>query len=90
MSDEFDDFEEKIITNFLDVFDEIAYDWESQYGMTKHSDGTFSINKLYIGPDYMSYKTQHWTLGPGVFEKVEKFYNLLYPSNSVDFLEKIK
>jgi hypothetical protein len=83
-----DECNEKIITNFIEVFNEIAYDWESQYGMTKHTDGTYSINKLYIGPDGMSYKTSNWVLGPGVFEKVEKLYNLLYPQNSVDFLEK--
>lgn len=85
-----EDYNEKVITNFLDVFDEIAYDWESQYGMNKHDDGTYSVNKLYIGPDWMSYKTNNWILAPGVFEKVEKFYNLLYPQNSVDFLEKDK
>ena len=84
------EFEDKVITNFLDVFNEIAWDWESQYGMTKHLDGSFSINKLYITPTEMSYKTDNWILAPGVFEKVEKFYNLLYPSNSLDFLERDK
>lgn len=82
-----DEYGNKVITNFLDVFNEIAYDWELHYGLTKHEDGSYSVNKLYITPTEMSYKTDRWKLAPGVFDKVEKLYRLLYPENSVDFIE---
>ena len=75
------------ITDFKDIFSEIAYDWEYKYGLNKHEDGTYSVNKLYITPTEMSYKTSRWLLGPGMFNKVEKLYNLFNTVNSVDFLE---
>jgi len=81
------EYEEKTITTFLEVFNEIAYDWESHYGMTKLSDNEYVVNKLYISKDSMQYKTNNWPLAPGVFDKVVKLYKLLYPENSLDFIE---
>lgn len=58
---------------FADLFAEICWSWEQKYKIIKHSDVTYSINKLYITPYRVSYKTDNWELAPGVFEKFEQF-----------------
>lgn len=63
------------ITTFKDLFYEISYSYDySQYDFIKHDDGTYSLNKLYITPTTVSYKTSNWNLAPKVFKQFEEFY----------------
>lgn len=64
------------IETFKEVFDWIAYDWDYPYSLKKDNNG-FYINKLYIEPNYVVYKTECYELAPGLFEKVEALYKLL-------------
>lgn len=71
-------YNEGTITSFKELLNEILWSWDfPQYDLEKTEEGHYSLNKLYIEPTRASYKTQEWNLGPGVFEEVEKFYNLL-------------
>lgn len=66
------------ITSFKELMNEIGYSWEyPNYDILKHSDGTYSLNKLYIDSEQVSYKTDRWALTEGVFEEFESFYNFL-------------
>lgn len=66
------------ITNFKELMNELGYSWNyPQHDIVKHSDGTYSLDKLYIEPDRVSYKTDNWVLAEGVFEEFESFYNFL-------------
>lgn len=66
------------ITTFKDLMTEIAWSYNyPQYDFIKHSDGNYSLNKLYIEKDRVSYKTDNWVLAEGVFEEFEAFYTIL-------------
>ena len=69
------------IESFKELMDQIAYDWDSIYTLSKTSGKNgklgFVVNKLFIGQDFVEYKTDRWKLAPGIFEKVEILYNLL-------------
>lgn len=61
---------------------EIAYSWDHNYELERHFDSadgsvSFVLNKLYISPTEVSYKTSTWVLTPGVFDVLEKFWGLL-------------
>ncbi len=71
-----DEFHDRDITDFHDVFVEICWSIEHNYKLEKHGDA-FVVNKLTIERDRMSYKTDNWNLAPGLYEKVEKLYNTL-------------
>lgn len=62
---------------FRQLMDEICYDWDTHYTLTKTTDNSFVVNKLLIEPNYVTYKTECRELASGVFEQVEAFYNLL-------------
>lgn len=64
------------ISTFRELMDEVTWSWEQAYEIHKHEDG-YSLNKLYIKPTEVTYKTSSWELAPGVFEKFERFYALL-------------
>lgn len=71
-------YNEGTITSFKELLNEILWSWDfPQYDLEKTEEGNFILNKLYIEPTRASYKTQEWTLAPGVFTEVEKFYKLL-------------
>jgi hypothetical protein len=57
--------------------DEIVYDWDCGYSLKKISSDEFVLNKLYIGRNYVIYKTECRELASGIFEQVEKLYELL-------------
>ena len=59
------------------VFDWIAYDWDECYSLNRCKEGNFYVNKLYIEPKYLTYKTECYELETGLFEKVIDLYNLL-------------
>ena len=65
------------ITKFKDIVNWIWYDWDSQYNLYKDEEGNFYVNKLYIEPKYLTYKTECAELADGLFEKVEKLYEAL-------------
>jgi len=65
------------ITKFRDILDWIIYDWDHKYSLDKDSDGNFYVNKLYIEPKYLTYKTECYELEDGLFNKVEKLYDLI-------------
>lgn len=75
------------ISTFEEVFDWICYDYEKKYGLKRDSDGNFSINKLYITKDKLSYKTENYFLEDGLFEKVEKLYSLFH-DNSIRYINE--
>lgn len=75
------------ITTFEDVFEWICYDYESNYGLKRTSDGDFYVNKLYIDKNFLTYKTERYELSPGLYEKVEKLYSLLN-ENSIRFIKE--
>jgi hypothetical protein len=66
------------IDTFKELLGEIFYSYEyPHYQLTRHADGNFSLNKLYIKPNEASYKTELWELAPGVFDDVVRFYEFL-------------
>ena len=72
------------IDTFKDLMNEIVYSWEyPTYDLQKDSDGNFYLNKLYISPTEVSYKTSNYNLAPGVFEDLERFYRFLQSTNPV-------
>jgi hypothetical protein len=76
-----------IINDFEEVFNWICYDYEKQYGINRDDQGNFYVNKLYITKDSLSYKTENYTLAPGLFEKVEKLFSL-FNENSIRFIKE--
>lgn len=65
------------ITTFKELMDEVSYSWDHNYEIHKTEEGNYVLNKLYISPTLVTYKTWSWDLSPGVFEKFEKFMELL-------------
>jgi hypothetical protein len=68
------------IKTFKEVFDWVLYDLDTPYYLGKDSKGNFYVNKLYIerrdDGDYLTYKCECAKLEEGLFEKVEKLYQL--------------
>lgn len=65
------------IKNFKELLDEIAWSWQyGVYELEKHEDG-YSLNKLFITRDRVTYKLENWELAPGVYEDLERFYEFL-------------
>lgn len=67
------------INNFKELMNEIGYSWNyPNYDLIYiENEQLFIINKLYIKPDSVTYKTHNWELAPGVFEDMIKFYEFL-------------
>ncbi|MDB4330283.1 hypothetical protein N9948_01005 [bacterium] len=76
----------KEITDFKEVFEWINYDYEQHYGLNKDANGNFYVNKLYITPTELSYKTELYKLSPGLYDKVNTLYGLFH-ENSVRFIK---
>lgn len=68
---------EESIKDFKEVFEWIIYDLDIYYNLSKDEQGNFYVNKLYIEPNYLTYKTECYKLEQGLFEKVEKLWELL-------------
>lgn len=64
------------IETFKELMDWISYDWDYSYTLKK-VDGGFVVNKLYITPTRLTYKTECGELAEGLYEKLEKLYSLL-------------
>lgn len=65
------------ITTFKELMDYIFYSWDYNYELRRLSTGELQLNKLTIGKDFVDYKTEYSPLKDGLFEKLEKFYELL-------------
>lgn len=67
------------ITSFKELLNEIAWSWSyPNHEFIKHSDPEgFTLNKLYITKDRVSYKTDNWILDDGIYEELEAFYEFL-------------
>jgi len=66
------------INTFRELMNEIFYDWGfCEKNLYKRDDGVFICNKTAIGKDFLEYKTETHELAPGLYEKLEQFYNLL-------------
>lgn len=65
------------ITTFREVFDYICYDWDHHYTLSKDKEGIFHVNKLSIGPDFVTYKTECHELEEGLYEKVSQLYDIM-------------
>lgn len=65
------------IRSFKELLCEISWSWEyPMYDLVDEGDG-FSLNKLFITPTRVTYKTERWELAPGVYEDVRRFYEFL-------------
>jgi hypothetical protein len=65
------------LTEFSEVFAWIVYDWgDWGYTLEKDSKGCFYINKLYISPTHLCYKTETYEIAPSLYRKVNQLYNL--------------
>lgn len=74
------------ISTFKEVFDWICYDFDSCYDLSKDSKGNFVVNKLYITPTELSYKTEIYNISnPDIFKKVSILYSL-FKENSQRFI----
>ncbi len=73
--------------NFREAVSEIFWNWQLCSGRDHHQlergeDGTgpyITVDKLTITKTWASYKTQNWTLAPGVWEKLILFLDTLEP-----------
>lgn len=65
------------ITTFKEIMDWITYDWDYNYSLNKDSEGNFYVNKLYIEPEYLTYKTECYELEDGLFNRVEMLYEVI-------------
>jgi hypothetical protein len=75
----------KKIIDFKEIFDWIVYDYDSHYELKRNSAGDFYVNKLTIGKNYLSYKTEHYDIEPDLYYKVEKLYSLFH-ENSIRYM----
>jgi hypothetical protein len=69
--------EENKITTFKRLMHEISYSYSDGYDFINHGNGVFCLNKLYIGPDFVSYKTESYTLDPEVYKDFLTFLTLI-------------
>jgi len=65
------------ITTFREVFDYISYDWDYMYTLSKDKEGIFHVNKLSIGPNFVTYKTESHELAEGLYERVSQLYDIM-------------
>jgi len=65
------------IKTFREVFDWIVYDWDHLYTLFKDKDGIYCVNKLYIGPNYLQYKTECYELAEGLYDRVGQLYKIM-------------
>ena len=69
------------ISSFKELMNEITWSWDYPlYDIEKHEDG-YSLNKLFISRNRVSYKTESWELAPGVYREFERFYRFLESTN---------
>ena len=66
------------ITKFDEIFRWICYDIDFYHYLNKDCEGNFYVNKLYIEPKYLTYKTKCYELEKGLFQQVEKLYKVLH------------
>lgn len=60
-----------------DLLNEFSYSWYyPDYDILKCEDG-YSLNKLFIAPDKVTYKTEAWTISPKAYADFERFYEFL-------------
>lgn len=64
------------IDTFAELMTEVSYSWDGSHQIIQDTEG-YSLNKLYITPFQVTYKTMTWELASGVYEKFEQFYALL-------------
>lgn len=64
--------------DFKEVLEQIIYDWGfDSENLNKDDNGNFYINKTYITPEKMTYKTETYYLNKDAFKKLESFWKLL-------------
>lgn len=69
---------DQTIDSFKELLNEFCWSYQyPMYTIIKDGDMGYSINKLYIRRDYVTYKTDRWLLAPGVFDEFTEFYNFL-------------
>ena len=70
-------YNEESYMTFRELMHAISDDWGFDKKNLQKDGYVFWINKTMIGKDFVSYKTSHSYLAPGIFEKLERFYELL-------------
>ena len=85
--------EDNKITNLQDLLDEVMYSWDYEFAtgnrITKHAElmdkdnptahpWSYSINKLYVLPNEIHYKTELTKLDPKIFYQFETIYQMMY------------
>ena len=70
--------------NFREAVSEIFYNWQLCSGHEHHQlrrdEHGIHVDKLFIGPTEADYKMDHWELEPGVYDKLNKFLDVLLPN----------
>lgn len=66
------------INTFRELMNEINWSWEEPHEIISHGDGTYSLNKLFIAPTYVNYKTESYELSEGAYNDFVIFWRLLY------------
>jgi hypothetical protein len=71
------------VMNFREAVSEIFWNWQLQSSMPFHhlqrDEEGIHVDKLYIGPTEAQYKMENWIVGPGVYEKLNRFLDVLLP-----------
>jgi hypothetical protein len=66
------------ISSFAELMNEVSWSYEyPNHPIIKYNNGAYGINKLFISPQLVSYKTDSWLLEDGVFEDFELFVKLV-------------
>ena len=70
-------FSSSKINTFKELFDHIEYDWSyDPKNLIKDGD-LFVINKTTISREWLQYKTEVHEMAPGLYDKLQVFYDLL-------------
>lgn len=66
-----------VISNFKELMNQVGFSWDwPKHSIIKTPEG-YVLNKLYITPEYVTYKTDTWELEPGVYEQFERFVGFI-------------
>lgn len=78
MDSEAQEHKQHVIKSFKELMTEITYSWEyPTYDFHKLSETEYCLNKLYISPTKVCFKTDTYILAPGVWEDFLAFIFLL-------------
>lgn len=66
-----------LISDFDHLMEEVLYAYEDQHPIVKTEEGIYIIHKLNIGENWTSYKGRLTKLGPGLYNKLDRFFSIV-------------